>query len=87
MMLLKNGINDYYKYTIDNPTPEKITVSFNKTITADDYSNSGASLSIDNVYNKVKITDDLYTFDEILPDMFDRAINITADSDIYFTKF
>lgn len=78
---IKNGINDYYKYTIDNPTPEKITVSFNKTITADDYSNSGASLSIDNVYNKVKITDDLYTFDEILPDMFDRAINITADSD------
>ena len=78
---IKNGITDYYKYTIDNPTPTKVTIEFNKTITANDYSNSGASLSIDNVYNKVKITDDLYTFDEILPDMFKSAVNITANSD------
>lgn len=78
---IKNGINDYYKYTIGNPTPSKVTLSFNKTITASDYTDSGASLSIDNVYNKVKVTDDLYTFDDVLPDMFDTAINITADSD------
>ncbi|WP_181792828.1 hypothetical protein [Segatella buccae] len=78
---IKNGINDYYKYTIGNPTPSKVTLSFNKTITASDYIDSGASLSIDNVYNKVKVTDDLYTFDDILPDMFDTAVNITADSD------
>lgn len=78
---IKNGINDYYKYQIDNSTPTKVTINFNKTITSADYSNSGSSLSIDNVYNKVQVTADLYTFNDILPDIFDSAINITADSD------
>ncbi|WP_180275182.1 hypothetical protein [Prevotella intermedia] len=76
---IKNGINEYYSYSIDNPTPTKITLAHSKTIIGSDYSGGGSSLSMDNVYNKVTVTDDFYTFDEVLPDMFDNAVNITAN--------
>lgn len=78
---IKNGINEYYSYSIDNPTPTKITLAHSKTIIGSDYSGGGSSLSMDNVYNKVTVTDDFYTFDEVLPDMFDNAVNITANQD------
>nr|DAZ05116.1 MAG TPA: hypothetical protein [Caudoviricetes sp.] len=79
---IKHGRNSYYKYEIDTITvPEEVTVSFSKTITAADYSESGATLSLDNVYNKVSVKADLYTFDKVVPDMFETLENITKDSD------
>ena len=66
---IKNGMNSYYKYEVNTTaTPTLETISYNKTITASDYSESGSSLGLDNVYNKVSIKDDLYTFDTIIPD-------------------
>lgn len=78
---IKAGINDYYHYTIDNPVASKITLKHTKTITGSDYSGGNSSISMDNVYNKVVVTNELNTFDTILPDLFDTAINITADND------
>jgi hypothetical protein len=79
---IKNGINTYYKYTVDvYASPELTTVSFAKNIEASDYSESGATLSLDNVYNKVAIKADLYTFEDVIPDFFDSLVNITKDSD------
>ena len=75
-------MNSYYKYEVNTTaTPTLETISYNNTITASDYSESGSSLSLDNVYNKVSIKDDLYTFDTIIPDMYDNLTNITKSSD------
>ena len=80
---IKGGENSYYRYEVEGTSsPTITTVSFNKTITAADYSESGATLSLDNVYNKVSVKADLYTFEDVIPDMFSNLINITADSDI-----
>lgn len=79
---IKSGSNTYFKYNInttDAPTTE--TLSFSKTITGDDYSENGSTLSLDNVYNKVTVKDALYTFDNVIPDIFDAAENITASTD------
>lgn len=79
---IKNGRNSYYKYTVNDTTaPSLVTLSHTKTITASDYSESGSSLSLDNVYNKVSVKDDLYTFDAVIPDMYDNLTNITKSSD------
>lgn len=79
---IKHGRNTYYKYSVDDAAaPTLETISFSKTITAEDYSESGATLSLDNVYNKVSVKADLYTFDKVLPDMYGTLENITKDSD------
>lgn len=79
---IKHGRNTYYKYSVDDDSaPSLQTISFSKTITAEDYSESGATLSLDNVYNKVSVKADLYTFDSVLPDLFSNLINITKDYD------
>lgn len=43
------------------------------------YGGSDTQLSLDNVYNKVTVGDDLNTFDAILIDYFEDVTNITAD--------
>ena len=83
---IKNGINEYYSYIIDNPTPTKITLEHSKVIVGSDYSGGSSSLSMDDVYNKVTVKDDFYTFEEVLPDMFNNAINITSDQDTTLQK-
>ena len=79
---IKKGNNNYYEYQVQSTgKPTLRTISFTKTITAKDYSESGATLSLDNVYNKVSIKADLYTFDTVIPDMFGTLENITKDDD------
>ena len=36
---------------------------------------------MDKVYNKATVKADLYDYENVLPDMYDEAINITADKD------
>jgi hypothetical protein len=36
---------------------------------------------LDNVYNKVKVVDDLYTYDSVIPDLYKTAKNITKNND------
>lgn len=79
---IKAGLNTYYEYAVDDVSAPTIKhISFTKTIKASDYSDTDGSLSLDNVYNKVTVTDDLYTFDSVLPSLFDGMVNITKDND------
>ena len=79
---IKAGNFNYYRYSLSNPSnPTLVNKEFGKIIQASDYSDTGATLSLDNVYNKVTVTDDLYTFDSVIPSMFEGMINITKDND------
>lgn len=79
---IKQGVNTYYKYSVGNTsTSEQVTVEFRKTIIASDHSENGATLSLDNVYNKVSVEDDFYTFENVIPDMFENLVNITKPTD------
>lgn len=75
---IKYGNNGYYRYTVGNiNAKQSITKNFNKTITASDYSSNGATLSLDNVYNKAVVKAELYDYEKVLPDFFDNAVNVT----------
>ena len=81
---IKQGNNTYWRYQLGNnyySTGTKVTVSFTKQIRAKDYSANGATISMDKVYNKATVKADLYDYENVLPDMYDEAINITADKD------
>lgn len=79
---IKKGINTYYKYTVDNETGELVTVDYIKRITGQDYSENGATVSLDNVYNKVRVTAELNSYDNTIPDLFDLKLkDITARND------
>lgn len=49
------------------------------TIDGDSYAASGSKLSLDKVYTKVTIKDELNEFDDIFGDIFEDAINVTVD--------
>ena len=79
---IKAGNFNYYRYSLSNPSnPTLVKKEFGKIIQAQDYSDTGATLSLDNVYNKVTVIDDLYTFDSVIPDLFNNLTNITKDYD------
>ncbi|MCF2590755.1 hypothetical protein JQM97_07405 [Prevotella hominis] len=78
---IKKGNNSYWRFNVGEETGTKVNVSFGKKITAIDYSANGATISMDKVYNKATVKADLYDYENVLPDMYDEAINITADKD------
>lgn len=79
---IKKGINTYYKYTINNETGQLVAIDFSKKITGSDYSENGATVSLDNVYNKIKVTAELNDYDNTIPDLFDLKVkDITAKTD------
>ena len=89
---VKSGRNSYYEYNVGDPTKSKlVTISATKKIVASDYSEDGATLSLDNIYNKATVKADLYDYDNIFPDFFDNTKNITvedpklnADDSVYY---
>lgn len=78
---IKAGINTYWRYTVDNSSGQKVTVRFSKAITGSDFSATGSTLSLDNVYNKVNVVSDYNTFEDVIPGVFDNLVNITSSSD------
>lgn len=79
---IKNKKNTYYKYTVGNySTYTKVTLSASKNIESDDYGGSENKINLDTVYNKVTVKDDFYTFESVIPDLYENAINITKSSD------
>lgn len=82
---IKNGNNKYLYYTVDG-TFKLVTKEFSKKIVGTDYSSNGATISLDNVYNKITVKADLNDFDSIIPSIYDNLTNITADTDEEVTK-
>lgn len=78
---IKNNQNGYWKYNIGETTYSSVTLSEGVALSGNLYRGTDSTISLDNVYNKVSIKDDFYTFEDIIPDIYDTAQNITKDSD------
>lgn len=70
---IKNGINTYYEYFLNNiDTKEINTLQNTYNINKDDIACADTNISLDNVYNKVTVKDSLYSFNSAVPDYFDN---------------
>ncbi len=79
---IKNGINTYYQFTVGNSTGTLVTLSQAHSINGDDYALNGGQISLDNVYNRVIVKDSLYSFDSVIPSIWDDkhlALQMTMD--------
>lgn len=79
---IKNGINTYYKFAVGNTSGTVVTLQQSKEITASDYAENNGSISLDNVYNKAIVVDSLYSFDSVIPSIWDDknlALYMTLD--------
>lgn len=83
---IKNDNNNYYKYSVGSTVGTKVEVKFSKTISAEDFSESGSTITLGNVYNTVKVSADCNTFDSVLPDPYKTAVNITSGTDSALTS-
>lgn len=73
---IANGNNTYYKYSLTNTaaTPSLVTLSHNHAINGNSYAENGQQISLDNTYNKVTVRDSLYSFDSIIPSIWDESM-------------
>ena len=83
---IKNGINSYYKFSVGSTSGTVVTLSQNKEITSDDYSENGGVISLDNVYNKAIVESSLYSFDDAIPDIFDDKDIINYGTNQSYTQ-
>ena len=83
---IKNGNNYYYYYSIDDDNGTRKQMAYTKGIVGSDYSESGATISLDNVYNKITVKASLNDFDSVIPSIYDGLSNITSDTDDYVTQ-
>lgn len=79
----------YYKYYIENglpvtQSPTYISQSTPTEIVLDNMAPGTSKIDIDDIYNKIEISDNLYKIDEISPDIFDddNHISITEEENI-----
>ena len=79
---IRNGFTDFWKYSIDG-TYEKMSLSDSFTESGESYGGSGATMSQDEVYNKVVVKASIRSYDDVLPKLFDDMVlqNITTDVD------
>ncbi len=79
---VRQGKNTYYRYSVaDDTAGEKATLFDSITVDGSLYRSDGGTLSLDEVYNRIKVKDNFNSYDNVLPDLFDFAENITKDSD------
>ena len=84
---IKNGINTYYKFNL-NGNRTTVTISQSKDISGKDYLSNGGQISLDNVYNKVAVKDSLYSFDSVIPSIWDDLIPyVNPDNKQYAERF
>lgn len=69
---IKNNINTYYKFTVGSNSKELVTLQQSKAIEGSDYIENGGQISLDNVYNKVTVKDSLYSFDSVIPSIWNE---------------
>ena len=78
---IKGNNNKYYQYSIGSTAYTVVNLAETKEISKADYMGAANTISLDNVYNKVSVKDSFYTFDSVIPDMYETSINITKSSD------
>ena len=82
---IKHNNNYYYKYSVGSNVGTRVELKYSHTINADDFSKSDSTITLDNVYNTVKIKADTNTFNDVLPDPYKTAVNITSGTDSALT--
>lgn len=80
---LKRGNNKYFRYSLSGDklgTPTSETKQYSKLITDGSYAENGTTIALDDIYNKVTVKDEFYTFDSLFPTFGDEntETNITA---------
>lgn len=73
--------NTYYQYNIGETAYTRVTLSKSLVISGGDYMGANNNISLDNVYNKVSVKDKFYTFDSVIPSIYDNLVNITKSTD------
>lgn len=73
----------YYKcYNLDNisTTSDFSTNTFDNVIQKNNYSDGGQSITLDDVYNKISVSENTYPVEELIPNPFDESlININQE--------
>lgn len=78
---IKNNNNVYTKYNIGSSAYTSVNLTNSLEIEETNYRGGNNTISLDNVYNKVSVKDSFYTFDSVIPDLYDTATNITKATD------
>lgn len=83
---IKRGNNKYFSYNLTGSTLgtyTTVTKAYSYQITGESIGESGTTVSLDKVYNKVTVKDDFYTYDSLFPNFGDAKYetNITAALD------
>ena len=83
---IKRGNNKYFSYSLEGATLgtyTTVTKSYKYRITGESIGETGTTVSLDKVYNKVTVKDDFYTYDSLFPNFGDAKYetNITAAHD------
>ena len=83
---IKRGNNKYFSYNLTNTTLGTYTTttkSYSYQITGESIGETGTTVSLDKVFNKVTVKDDFYTYDSLFPNFGDAKFetNITAALD------
>ena len=79
----------YYSYTVGGSPGNRVQKGTLHSIVATDFSGANSSISLGQIYNKVRVKDSLYDFDEVVPGLFEEGFlsNITAlDQDGSFSR-
>lgn len=85
--MVKNSDNiSYSSYEIETGERANASLSLSsiQVINKESYAAGEPSLSIDEVYNKIEISDNLYEIEDIAPDIFDDDNHISANEEIPF---
>ena len=83
---IKRGNNKYFSYNLTGATLgtyTTVTKAYSHQITGESIGETGTTVSLDKVYNKVTVKDDFYTYDSLFPNFGDAKYetNITAALD------
>ena len=83
---IKRGNNKYFSYSLEGATLgtyTTVTKAYSYQITGESIGETGTTVSLDKVFNKVTVKDDFYTYDSLFPNFGDAKFetNITAALD------
>lgn len=81
---IKNGNNDYFCYSLKNNSysleNQKVTLVHSLDIKENHFASNGTKLSMETVFNRMTVKDDLYSYDSVIPDIEDEDKWIETDS-------